>query len=111
MSKSSQATHQNHSDEDFIPKSFIIFCLDASGDIAFEVSWGESAADIKKFASLLKKINNGEFESMIVEQLKEQSLTTAKETKNYAIFNKVYKQLDQNLELDLVIDPTEVELN
>lgn len=111
MSKSSQATHQNHSDDDFVPKSFIIFCLDASGDIAFEASWGESVAEIKKFASLVKKINNGEFENMIIDQLKEQSQATAKEIKNYATFSKIYKQLSQSLDLDLVIDPTEVELN
>ena len=48
---------------------------------------------------------------MIIDQLKEQSQATAKEIKNYATFSKIYKQLSQSLDLDLVIDPTEVELN
>ena len=111
MSKSSQATPPNHSDDEFVPASFVIFCLDSEGSVAFEASWGNSTAEIKKFAGLVKKINNGEFENLIIEQLKEQSKENTKSSKNYTTFNKYYSQLNGSSLSDLVIDPTEVELN
>ena len=106
--KSSQELSPD-TDSDFIPKSFVIFCLDQDGNIAFEASWGETNEEIKKFAMLLRQINSGEFEKDVLVQLKEQSLTIKNGTKNFSLFNKNYKQL--NPISDLVIDPTEVELN
>lgn len=96
-------------DSDFTPKSFVIFCLDQDGNIAFEASWGNTNEDIKKFAVLLQQINSGEFENDVLVQLKEQSLTIKNGTKQFGLFSKNYKQL--NSISDLVIDPTEVELN
>jgi hypothetical protein len=107
MSKSSQGAIPNTSDS-FSPKSFIIFCLDDEGNVAFEASWGDNQEDIKKFAVLLNKINNGNFEKMIVDQLKLQSKEKS-DSKGYAIFNKSYKDLQKPK--DLVVDPTSVELN
>lgn len=106
--KSSQDPSSD-ADNDFTPKSFVIFCLDQDGSIAFEASWGETNEDIKKFATLLKKINAGEFERDILVQLKEQSLTLKNGSKSFSLFSKNYKQTDSIS--DLVIDPTEVELN
>lgn len=110
MAKSSHAPPPNPSDEeDFKPKSFVIFCLDEQGDMAFEASWGDTLGDVKNFAELLKKIFNGELDDAVVSQIKEQSKTISDGSKKYSIFAKTYKNL--NKPLDLVIDPTEVELN
>jgi hypothetical protein len=92
--------------EQFSPKSFIIFCLDEEGSVAFEASWGETDEDIKKFAALLIKINAGTFDKMIVDQLKLQS-KEQNNTKGFSVFNKAYKTSSK----DLVVDPTNVELN
>ena len=107
MQKSSQEAAHNTSDN-FSPKSFIIFCLDEEGSVAFEASWGDNQEDIKKFAILLNKINNGNFEKMIIDQLKLQSKEKS-DPKGYAAFNKAYKELQKPK--DLVVDPTNVELN
>lgn len=103
---SNQLTEMQEDSEQFQPKSFIIFCLDSSGDIALEMSWGDSEQDIKKFATLLNNINSGSFEKMIIDQLKIQS-KEKKDTKGFSIFNKAYKVSAK----DLVVDPTNVELN
>lgn len=109
MSNVSQATLDGSDESDFLPKSFIIFCLDEEGNVAFESSWGDTDSDIKKFAALLSKINSGTFEKMIIDQLKQQSKTQENGSKNYSIFNKTYKGLTKPS--DLVVDPTNVELN
>jgi hypothetical protein len=107
MSKSSQQEVLNSSN-DFSPSSFVIFCLDEDGNIAFQASWGETPEDIKKFALLLNKVNSGSFDKMIIEQLKEQSKEQG-DTKNFTIFSKAYKELNKSK--DLVVDPINVELN
>jgi hypothetical protein len=76
--------------------------------MAFQASWGETTEEVRKFATLLNKVNNGSFDKMIIEQLKQQSKEQG-DTKNYTIFNKAYKEL--NKPKDLVVDPTNVELN
>lgn len=106
--KSSQE-HSPDLEADFTPKSFVIFCLDQEGNIAFEASWGETNDQIKKFAILLRQINSGELEKDVLIQLKEQSLSAKGGAKNFSLFSKNYRQL--NSISDLVIDPTEVELN
>ena len=58
---------------------------------------------------LLHKISNGEFDSTIENQLKEQSKNEINGSKNFSLFSKVYKSL--NSPSVLVIDPTEVILN
>ena len=108
MSKSSQEAHHKSSN-DFSPKSFVIFCLEDESNIAFEASWGETPEDIKNFAILLNKINNGEFAKLILDQLKLQSKKETNGIKNFNMFNKVYRELQKPI--DLVVDPTEVELN
>ena len=100
---------QEDSEEEFTPKSFIIFCLDDDGNVAFETSWGDTIEDIKKFAVLLSKVNDGQFEKMILEQLKIQSKEKVNGSKQYYAFNKSYKELQKPTDLD--IDPTNVELN
>ena len=111
MVKSQLSQHQNPSDEEeaFKPKSFMIFCLDEEGNIAFEASWGDSLEDVKKFAILYKKISSGEFDAMVLDQLKQQSKTITDGSKKYSTFSKAFKEL--NKPQNLVIDPTEVELN
>jgi hypothetical protein len=108
MSKSSPEAPLNTSDENnFSPKSFVIFCLDEQGNVAFEASWGETQEDIKKFAALMNKINKGTFENMILEQLKIQAKENS-QPKELAMFNKAYKDLKKPK--NLVVDPTNVEL-
>lgn len=108
MSKSSPEAPLNTSDEpQFSPKSFVIFCLDEQGDIAFEASWGDTQEDIKKFAILISKINKGAFENMILDQIKSQAKQNS-QSKELAIFNKTYKDLKKPK--NLVVDPTNVEL-
>ena len=107
MSKSSPEQPPIASDEaPFSPKSFVIFCLDEDGNVAFEASWGETEQDIKKFATLLNKVNSGAFDKMIVDQLKLQS-KEKNDMKSFTIFNKAYKISSK----DLVVDPTNVELS
>ncbi len=108
MSKSHQATPPNPSDE-FVPKSFIIFCLDEESNIAFEASWGESIEDVKKFAILLTKITNGEFNEMVLQQLKEQAKQIENGNKKFLALQKIIK--DSQMPSELVIDPANVELN
>jgi hypothetical protein len=108
MSNVSQSTPEDSPDE-FLPKSFIIFCLDDDDNVAFEVSWGQEIEDIKKFAYLLHKVKSGDFDQMILEQLKLQSKDIQGGSKKYAAFLKSYNELDSPL--SLVVDPTKVELN
>jgi hypothetical protein len=108
MSKSYQATPQNPSDE-FVPKSFIIFCLDQENNIAFEASWGESIDDVKKFAVLLSKVTSGDFNNMMLEQLKEQAKGIENGNKKFLALQKIVK--DSQMPSELVIDPANVELN
>lgn len=100
---------QENSDDSFTPKSFIIFCLDDTGDVAFEVSWGDTIEDIKKFAILLSNVNDGTFQQLILDQLKTQAKDKKTGTKEYSAFIKTYKELQKPT--DLVVDPTSVELN
>ena len=65
MSNVSQSP-QEDSTEEFLPKSFIIFCLDTEDNVVFEASWGEEIEDIKKFSVLLHKIKSGDFDKMIL---------------------------------------------
>ena len=107
MSKSSPGPLPTASNEEqFAPRSFVIFCLDEEGNVAFEASWGETEQEIKQFAVLLNKINSGAFDKMIVDQLKLQS-KEKNDAKSFTIFNKAYKVSTK----DLVVDPTNVELN
>lgn len=107
---SNQSQEMPHSsDESFTPNSFIILCIDADGNIAFEASWGDSIDDVKKFASLISNLTNGEFNKMISDQLKLQSKDIADGKKKFSTFNKIYNE--SKIPSNLVIDPTEVELN
>jgi len=105
MQKKSQSPEEG----DFHPKSFIIFCLDQDDNIALDISWGESLIDIKNFAQLLSKITSGEFNNLVLEQLKEQSKLIDDGNKKYITFDKAFKS--SKTPVDLVIDPTQVELN
>ena len=108
MQKKSDDTNEL-TEEEFRPKSFIIFCLDDDGEIAFEASWGNTPEDIKNFATLLYQVNNGNFDNIIENQLKEQSKSEPNGSKNFSLFSKTYKSLSSPSML--VIDPMEVILN
>jgi hypothetical protein len=108
MSNQSQVTDHN-SDDSFSPKSFIIFCLDDQGDVAFEASWGDTIDDVKKFASLMSSVTNGEFNKMIEDQLKIQAKDITDGKKKFSAFSKIYSE--SKTPSNLVIDPTQVELN
>lgn len=107
MSNQSQGTPTS-SDEPFSPTSFIIFCLDEEGNVAFEASWGESIDDVKKFAALVSSVTNGDFNSMIEQQLKSQSKDLQDGKKKFSAFYKTYSE--SKTPSNLVIDPTRVEL-
>lgn len=107
MQKSSQQDQSNHSDE-FKPKSLLFFCIDQNGDIGFEVQLGEKITDVKKFSSLLNKLTNGEFNETMLIEIKEQVKTISDGTKKYKIIEKALMQKGTK---DLVISPTEVEIN
>lgn len=108
MVKSYQPIAQEPSDS-FNPESFVIFCLDANGDVALEASWGNTLEDVKKFAILLSNITNGEFNAVILNQLKEQSKNLPNGIKKFSVLQKIINSSEKSS--DLVIDPTEVELN
>lgn len=108
MAKSYQVPPQEPSDN-FNPESFVIFCLDAEGNVAFEASWGNTIDDVKKFGALLSNITNGEFNSIILEQLKDQAKTLENGMKKFNVLQKIINASQKPS--DLVIDPTEVELN
>jgi hypothetical protein len=107
MEKLSLDHDQNYSDE-FKPKSFVFFCIDQNGDMGFEVSFGEKINDVKKFSNLLKNIVSGEFNSIILKQVKEQVGTTPDGVKKYKIIENALQE--KNIK-DLVINPTSVEIN
>jgi hypothetical protein len=105
MQKKSQSPDQG----DFHPKSFVIFCVDHDDNIALDLSWGENLIDIKNFAQLLSKITSGDFNSLILQQLKEQSKSINDGNRKYSAFDKEFKSNKSSV--DLVVDPTQVELN
>ena len=107
MAKLSQQEQVEPSDE-FKPKSFIFFCVDQNGDIGFEVNFGDKISDVKKFSNLLKKATSGEFNSLILEQIKEQVESIPDGIKKYKIMETAIKE---KLNKDLVINPTSVEIN
>jgi len=108
MSNQSQETLLS-SDEPFLPKSFMFFCIDNEGSVAFEASWGDTIEDVKQFATLVSNITNGDFNKMIEEQLKLQSKDMPDGKKKFSAFHKVYSE--SKSPSNLVIDPTRVELN
>lgn len=107
MQKSSQQDQSNHSDE-FKPKSFLFFCIDQNGDIGFEVHFGEKINDVKKFANLLSKITGGDFNQTILNEIKEQADLKPDGIKKYKVIENVLKN---KVKKDLVVNPTEVEIN
>lgn len=107
MAKSYPQPPQESSD-DFAPKSFILMALDETGSVAMEISWGETIADVKKFATLLLKTTSGQLNSIILEHLKEQSININNGNKKYAELCKIVNKKDKS---DLVIDPLNVEVN
>ena len=109
MLNQSQETQSSSDEEQFSPTSFIIFCLDEEGNVAFEASWGDSMEDVKKFAALANSITNGDFNKMIEDQLKLQSKDLPDGKKKFSAFSKIYSEAKSPS--NLVIDPTRVELN
>lgn len=107
MNKSSQKTQEDHSGE-FKPKSFLFFCVDQNGDTGFEINFGDKINDVKKFSNLLKNIVSGEFNSLILEQIKEQITTVPDGVKKYKIIENTLKEKNTK---DLVVNPTNVEIN
>lgn len=107
MEKLSLDHDQNYSDE-FKPKSFVFFCIDQNGDTGFEISFGEKINDVKKFSNVLKNIVSGEFNSLILKQIKEQVATIPDGVKKYKIIENALHE--KNIK-DLVITPTNVEIN
>lgn len=97
-------------DDSFNPKSFIIFCLDDNGDIGLDLSWGDSHADIKKFAQMISSCTSGKLNEAILEYVKSKSEEIPNGQKKYAIFKKELKTKSESTS-DLVVDPTDVELN
>jgi hypothetical protein len=104
-------SHQQQQDQsdDFQPKSFFIACLDKDGNVGIEGSWGDSMEDVKKFATLLKRLTNGDFSDIILSQFKEQSKNVNNGNRKYTAFANIMKK-KAKIE-DLVISPTEVEVN
>lgn len=107
MPKSSQQDQLDPSSE-FKPNSFIFFCIDQNGDTGFEINFGEKINDVRKFSVLLKNILSGEFNSLILEEIKEQIETIPDGTKKYKIIENTLKE--KNIK-DLVVNPTNVEIN
>lgn len=97
-------------DDSFDPKSFIIFCLDDNGDIGLDLSWGDSHADIKKFAQMISSCTSGKLNEAILEYVKLQSEKISNGQKKYTIFKKEFGAKNGSTS-DLVVDPTDVELN
>lgn len=97
-------------DDSFNPKSFIIFCLDDNGDIGLDLSWGDSHADVKKFAQMINSCTSGKLNEAILEYVKLQSEKIPSGQKKYNIFKKELNAKNGSTS-DLVVDPTDVELN
>ena len=96
-------------DNKFSPKSFLIICIDENGDIGLEMSWGETIEDVKKFAKMLDGCVNGKFNSVILNNLEEQSKAVKNGTKKYNVFKKEFHHKIKD-DSGLVINPTMVEL-
>lgn len=107
MAKSYPQPPQESSD-DFSPASFLLMALDKNGSVAVEISWGESISDVKKFATLLSKLTNGELNNIVLEHLQEQSLNISNGNKKYSELCKILNKKDKSY---LVVDPLNVEVN
>lgn len=93
--------------ENFQTSSFLLFCLDDSGNIAFETSWGTTIEDVQRFAMLLLKVTNNELTNDILKQLKEVSKSEKNGKKKYAIVDQTLNRKDED---SLAVSPTEVEI-
>ena len=95
---------------------FFLIGVDSNGELEVQSSWGTTSQQIKIFANLLVAVTNGALNDIIIEGLKEDSISDATQKKNFNIFYKTYKNArnkvnsSQNNPDDLVIDPTVVEL-
>lgn len=92
---------------DFETSSFLLFCLDDNGNIAFETSWGQTVEDAQRFAILLSKITNNELTTDLLKQLKEISKNEKNGKKKYSIVEGIVNKKEDS---DLVVLPTEVDI-
>lgn len=96
-----EQSSQEHSNE-FEYESFILFCLDEDGNIAFEVNCGKTTDQIKLFGIMLSKIFNDELTPFVLSQIKE----NLKNNKKYKIIEAALSKEPE----DLAVDPLEVEI-
>lgn len=92
---------------DFQTSSFLLFCLDENGNIAFETSWGSTLDDVQRFALLLSKITNNELTHDVLKQLKEISKNEKNGKKKYSIVEQIVNKKE---DFDLAVWPTEVDI-
>ena len=92
---------------DFQTSSFLLFCLDENGNIAFETSWGSTLDDDQRFALLLCKVTNNELTLEVLKQLKEISKTEKNGKKKYSIVEQIVNKKE---DFDLAVSPTEVDI-
>jgi hypothetical protein len=90
------------SSAEFNYDSFILFCLDEEGNIAFEASPGKTTEQARMFAAMLCKIFENELTPFVLEQLK----TQLKNNKRYKIISEALSKEPE----DLAVDPIEVEI-
>lgn len=101
------------------PKSFIYLGVDDNGDIAFDLFWGDTTEDVKRFSVLLAMLVTGEINEEMKEALKKLSI---KEKRGKAklkivedILNSIAEKFDEESSVyhesdEVVIDPRDVEL-
>lgn len=91
----------------FETSSFLLFCLDEAGNIAYEMSWGKTVEDAQKFAVLLSKITNNELTGELLQQLKKDSKNEKNGKKKYTVVDSI---VNRKTDDELAVNPTEVEI-
>jgi len=89
---------------------FTVFVEPETFDIYFKCGWGRSLEDLSSFASLLYKVNSGNYEEEILQEIERQcSRTGGDGEEQFFAFLSFYDQLKLDAKKsDLVVRPSQV---
>lgn len=96
------------SQDEFSPKSFIIFTIDEDKNAGCELHWGETKEDISVFGVLLQAITSGELNGSIKSLLNEKAKENKDSRNAVKIIYKTFK--DDIINDEPVVGPLDVEI-
>lgn len=98
------------SQDEYSPRSFIIFTVDEDDNAGCELHWGDDKKDIAVFASLLQAITTGELNESIRLLLAEKSKQEKNGKTAIKIIEKTFKNSIPDGDNEVIIDPLNVEI-